>query len=605
MPSYTAVAAILVGLYFSKYLYNFIRNTIYARKSGLPYFFVPWDQNSFFWMVASVPLQPYLSKLLPSWIWKRLALTIYSFEFQEKLEPYERFAKPQGNELSYVMVTPGLYEISTRDPEVAYEVLRRPRDFVQHHLTSMFMSRFGGNLLTADGDDWHRQRRVVAGTITERISKAVWQESVVQTESMIEEVFGGTGESTVGKKAETKRMFDYMKKITINVLSGVGMGESIDWKNDKNAKPEPGHRMTYIQAVNAIINAVAGPIILPSWFLDNYPSFLPGHKFLRDVGQAVKEFPSYNKSLLEREKAQNAEAGQSRNNIMSQLLKASESETKNGARVLTEEEMSGNLFVFTAAGFDTTANTLSYALVLLCCHPEWQDWMFEELDSILPSADSTEELDYTSIFPKATRTLAIMFETLRIFSPLVHMAKQTVTEQTITTSRGTFWFPPNATVYVNNIGLHLAPDVWRNLNVHEEWNEHEDRRDEEHFRPSRWLNTNIAPLSDSNSQPTFFQPPKGTFSPWSLGPRVCPGQKMAQVEFVSIFVTLFRRYRVEAVPEKKSDSGEWESKEEVRVRLERKMKDSESILTLQMRGIYGVKDENGKEGLALRLVRRR
>lgn len=32
------------------------------------------------------------------------------------------------------------------------EVLRRPRDFVQHHLTSMFMSRFGGNLLTADGD---------------------------------------------------------------------------------------------------------------------------------------------------------------------------------------------------------------------------------------------------------------------------------------------------------------------------------------------------------------------------------------------------------------------------------------------------------------------
>lgn len=47
-------------------------------------------------------------------------MTIYSFEFQEKLEPYERFAKPQGNELSYVMVTPGLYEISTRDPEVAY-----------------------------------------------------------------------------------------------------------------------------------------------------------------------------------------------------------------------------------------------------------------------------------------------------------------------------------------------------------------------------------------------------------------------------------------------------------------------------------------------------
>ncbi|KAF2208629.1 hypothetical protein CERZMDRAFT_48985 [Cercospora zeae-maydis SCOH1-5] len=603
MPSYIALgAAILIGWYLSTYLYNFIRNTIHARKSGLPWFFVPWDQNSFFWMVASVPLRPYLSRMLPAWIWKRLALTIYSFEFQEKLQPYEDFARPMGNELSYVMVTPGLWEVSTRDPEVGYEILRRPRDFVQHHLTSMFMSRFGGNLLTADGDDWHRQRRVVAGTITEKISKAVWQESVVQTESMIEEVFRGGAE----KQAATKRMFDYMKKITINVLSGVGMGESIDWKNDKDAKPEPGHRMTYIQAVNTVINAVAGPIILPSWFLDNYPPFLPGHGFLRDVGQAVKEFPAYNKSLLEREKAQNAAAGQTRNNIMSQLLRASESETKNGSRVLSEAEMQGNLFIFTAAGFDTTANTLSYALVLLCCNPEWQDWMFDELDSILPPADSTEELDYTTIFPKATRTLAIMFETLRLFSPLVHMAKQTVTEQTITTSKGTFWFPPNATVYVNNIGLHLAPDVWRNLNLHPEWNDREHDNDEELFRPSRWLNSSPSSNSGPASQSAgFFQPPKGTFAPWSLGPRICPGQKMAQVEFVGIFVTLFRRYRVEAVAQKKSESGEWESKEEVRERLVRKMNDSESILTLQMRRVYGVKDEEGKEGLGLRLVRRR
>lgn len=73
----------------------------------------------------------------------------------------------------------------------------------------------------------------MAGTITEKISKAVWQESVVQTESMIEEVFRGGAE----KQAATKRMFDYMKKITINVLSGVGMGESIDVSTLQHWKP--------------------------------------------------------------------------------------------------------------------------------------------------------------------------------------------------------------------------------------------------------------------------------------------------------------------------------------------------------------------------------
>ena len=32
--------------------------------------------------------------------------------------------------------------------------------------------------------------------------------------------------------------------------------------------------------------------------------------------------------------------------------------------------------------------------------------------------------------------------------------------------------------------------------------------------------------------------------PWSDGPRVCPGRKFSQVEFVAVMATLFRRHRV-------------------------------------------------------------
>ncbi|KAK1634218.1 cytochrome P450 [Colletotrichum phormii] len=85
---------------------------------------------------------------------------------------------------------------------------------------------------------------------------------------------------------------------------------------------------------------------------------------------------------------------------------------------LTEEEIAGNLFIFTAAGFDTTANTLAYAVTLLAAYPEWQAWIQAELDTVLgpprasPFSSSEEEErelpDYSVVFPKLTRCLAVM-----------------------------------------------------------------------------------------------------------------------------------------------------------------------------------------------------
>ena len=578
MPSFATIALALLGIYLSSFIYKFGRNYLQARKSGLPYFCVPWDQNHFLWMIVSVPSRPFLKKHLPAWIWDRLALTIYSFEHTEKLKPYEKYAAPQGNELTYVMVTTGLYEVSTRDPELAYEILRRPRDFMQHDLTKLFMAKFGNNVLSSDGDVWARQRKVVASTITERISRTVFNESILQAEGLLGEVIGDS------EKSETTKLFDMMKKITINVLSGAGMGESIDWKDEKNSSPEPGFKMTYIQGVNVVIEAVTGPIIIPQWILNNWPTFLPGAKYLRKAGCAFEEFPIHTKALLEKEKQKNSLEGKTRSNIMSQLLQASNSETKNGERMLSDEEMVGNLFIFTAAGFDTTANTLSYALVLLARYPKWQEWLADEIDSIIPEEMNAAEMDYTSIFPKATRTLAVMLETLRLFAPAIHMSKQTQTEQTITTSRGTFWFPAKATVYVNNIGLGLDPNAWRNLNL--KAGETSSEIDETIFRPSRWI----------NEDGTLFQPPKGTFSPWSSGPRTCPGMKMSQVEFTSIFLMLFRRHRIEAVASK------GESRNDVEARLERSMEDSIAILTLQMQNVYNQKEG---EGIKIAVVKRK
>ena len=50
------------------------------------------------------------------------------------------------------------------------------------------------------------------------------------------------------------------------------------------------------------------------------------------------------------------------------------------SKSLTHEEIKGQLMVFLIAGFDTTANSLSYASFLLAKHPEKMKKLQEEID---------------------------------------------------------------------------------------------------------------------------------------------------------------------------------------------------------------------------------
>ena len=97
------------------------------------------DQNNFLWMATSVPLRPYFQKYLPKFVFDRLSLCIYGFEFHEKLRPFQEYAGPQGDDKSYFLVTCGRAEFWTRDAEICAAVLNRPRDFVQFELTELFV----------------------------------------------------------------------------------------------------------------------------------------------------------------------------------------------------------------------------------------------------------------------------------------------------------------------------------------------------------------------------------------------------------------------------------------------------------------------------------
>lgn len=140
MPSVLTIAATTVVAYLSTFIYCFIRNFSNSRKTGFPSIIVPWDQNHMVWMIISVPLRPWLQRRLPKWIYDRISLCIYGWEFHEKLRPFEQFSGPRGNDKSFMFVTCGRSEFSTRDPEIVAQILNRPRDFFQLDISELFVS---------------------------------------------------------------------------------------------------------------------------------------------------------------------------------------------------------------------------------------------------------------------------------------------------------------------------------------------------------------------------------------------------------------------------------------------------------------------------------
>ncbi|KAK4565721.1 hypothetical protein LTR86_003569 [Recurvomyces mirabilis] len=224
MPSLFLIAGLLIGAYFSTFIYALLPTFLLARKTGFPSIIILWDQNYIVWMILSVSLRPKLKEWLPTQIFSRLIMAIYAC-------------------------------VHLSDTSA---VRRRPGSFEQVDFVDMLLARFGHSLLTSNGEKWAKQRKIVAGIINERVSKAVSAESIQQTDGLLREVCSVSDDG-----AETTKLFDMMKKLTMNVLSGATMRRSVPFNDTEPEKLQAGFMLTYVEAIKVLVKAVAGPMALP------------------------------------------------------------------------------------------------------------------------------------------------------------------------------------------------------------------------------------------------------------------------------------------------------------------------------------------------------
>lgn len=290
---------------------------------------------------------------------------------------------------------------------------------------------------------------------------------------------------------------------------------------------------------NCVLIFVFGPKFLGK-------SWLP--KKLRTLHEACTSFQQHMTEAYEQEKRASS-TGQSQvadENFLTLLVRASQSDknSQNGtAGQLTESEIYGNIFTFNFAGHDTTAHTFTFALYFLAAFPEVQDWIHEEIRRVA-GGRRTQELECERDFPRLKRCLAVMLETLRLYTPVPTSKFTDARAQTLKVGPGgkqTIALPPLTMVIPSYAALQTDPKWWG--------------ADSLDWRPARWIEAarrgdgdDLGGTGTDVEPEELVTPRRGTYLAWSGGARDCPGRKFSQVEFVATLAALFRDHRVEPVP---------------------------------------------------------
>ncbi|KAI8093084.1 cytochrome P-450 cyp509A1 [Halteromyces radiatus] len=199
-----------------------------------------------------------------------------------------------------------------------------------------------------------------------------------------------------------------------------------------------------------------------------------------------------------------------------------ESELRGEGAVLSNQELVNNLCIFFAAGLDTTANALSFALFYLAKNPDIQEKARQEVirvlcpdgkeptEDVLPTAQQTKELQYI---------LQVVKETLRFNGSVAWLVTPRVVAQDDTVLMGQH-IPKGTSVSVNIYDLHHNPNVWK---------------DPEVFNPDRF-----APGGEADNHPNGT----AAWIPFGFGSRKCIGYRFSMGEQVVLLSMLLRKYIV-------------------------------------------------------------
>lgn len=195
--------------------------------------------------------------------------------------------------------------------------------------------------------------------------------------------------------------------------------------------------------------------------------------------------------------------------LLSMLLSARDEETGLG---MTDQQVRDEVISLLLGGHETTTTALTWIWYLLSQHPEVEQRLHAELDTVLgshpPTVEHLPNLPYLSL---------VIQEAMRLYPPVFGFARHSNADDQM----GEYHIAAQSMVFVMPYWTHRHPAYW----------EEPERFDPERFTPER-----------SAHRPRF------AYFPFGGGPRQCLGNTFALMEIQLVLATIAQRYRLRLVP---------------------------------------------------------
>jgi cytochrome P450 len=142
------------------------------------------------------------------------------------IAPHDSFRHPRRAEDlhgdTFIIVTPNLVYLRTSNAELGSQVTTRRNDFLKPVARYKIIDIFGRSILTSEGLEWKRHKRVVGPSFSEKSNRLVFEESLRQVEGMLD-VWGSRGGNTKLEMRIGKLAVD-MATLSFHVICAAGFG---------------------------------------------------------------------------------------------------------------------------------------------------------------------------------------------------------------------------------------------------------------------------------------------------------------------------------------------------------------------------------------------
>ncbi|KAE8736381.1 11-oxo-beta-amyrin 30-oxidase [Hibiscus syriacus] len=387
--------------------------------------------------------------------------------------------------------------VAIMEPNLIKEILNNKSGDFPKPKTNSFTQLFVSGLATYNGDKWAKHRKIVDPAFHLEKMKHMMPALDVCTDEMISKwrkLVNFMGSSEVDMSVE-------FQNLTGDVISRAAFGSNF----------EEGRLIFLLQKEQ-------GRLFLQSQMNINFPllSYLPTkvNKRMKHINREVGSLLT--RIIKKREKF--IRAGEHKDDLLGLLLKSNLEQVQannNSEAGMSMQDVIEECKLFYFAGQETTSNLLTWTMIVLSMHPEWQDRAREEVFRVFrnnntpPNYDDLNRLKIVNM---------ILLEVLRLY-PSTSLIRSTNKE----TKLGDLCLPTGVQLF---IPLHL---VHRDK---EQWGD-----DVMEFKPERFSDGKFETTND-----------KLSYYPFGWGPRVCVGQNFAMLESKLAMAKILHNFSFELSP---------------------------------------------------------